>query len=80
MINGKTKIYFLYRHPTFLYVYLCCTEPTHPAHLSEGRKRESETETVQEGMQIMAYTDTPQTQKANRRYINRSMKAALLTR
>ncbi len=28
----------------------------------------------------MAYVDTPQTQKANRRYINRSMKAALLTR
>lgn len=28
----------------------------------------------------MAYVDTPQTQKANRRYINKSMKAALLTR
>lgn len=28
----------------------------------------------------MAYVDTPQTQKANRRYINRSMKTALLTR
>ena len=28
----------------------------------------------------MAYVDTPQTQKANRRYINRSMKAALPTR
>ena len=28
----------------------------------------------------MAYADTPQTQKADRRYINRSMKAALLSR
>lgn len=28
----------------------------------------------------MAYSDTPQTQKANRRYINRSMKTALLSR
>ena len=28
----------------------------------------------------MAYVDTPQTQKANRRYINQSMKTALLTR